>query len=98
MEPFVSRDNAMGLRSFAGPYLISTGFLEPWGRPRRTLQTLGTASSGPLRMQRPSSGIGLPLSAALPTAFHHRQPNEELNLTALDSVAAGSLRSPAALL
>jgi hypothetical protein len=31
MEPFVSRDNAMGLKSFAGLFLILPVFLEAWG-------------------------------------------------------------------
>jgi len=31
MEPFVSRDNTMGLKAFAGLFLILPAFLEAWG-------------------------------------------------------------------
>jgi hypothetical protein len=31
MEPYVSRDNAMGLKTFAGLFLVQPAFLEAWG-------------------------------------------------------------------
>ena len=47
MAPYVSRDNDMALKAFAGVYLVVPAFLETWGaadRPERATLTLSDSS------------------------------------------------------
>ncbi|MGH7497214.1 MAG: hypothetical protein ACREOO_33100 [bacterium] len=86
MEPFVSRDNAMGLKAFAGLFLILPAFLEAWGAADNpdyvTLAVIDTAgqtreatlAAGPARRMRKK--LFAPAGAPLPVPLYLRHTDK----------------------
>jgi hypothetical protein len=87
MEPFVSRDNAMGLKAFASLYLIVPAFLEAWGatddpdRVRLTIMDAEkrtreiTLAAGPARRTR--KRLYAPTAAAEPPPLYLQHTDRE---------------------